>query len=331
MTVADTPRLGLVGTGFMGQTHAAAWRAIGNPPTAILADPNAEADPAVVGDAEVFTDLDAYLNQVELVDICTPTDTHPHFALAAANAGRPTLCEKPLALEATKALEIVRAFERAGVLLQVAHVVRFFPAYRTARDAVCSGEIGIPAVTRLARLSSAPGWSVGGWMGDDARSGGLFFDLAIHDLDWARWVNGEVASVQARLSAEHARHGVVILTHTNGALSHIESSWAEPTGTFRTRFEIAGSSGLITFDSETTTPMVARLHQDETSDQTPLTNPGVNPFELEVQHFLDVVYGRSEPLLTPLDALAAVQLAAAACKSAAQQIPVAIEPLGGDV
>jgi predicted dehydrogenase len=321
-------RIGLIGTGFMGSVHAAAWRACGRPVTAVLSRPGA--DTAGFDGARVHVDLDDFLGDVDLVDICTPSDTHADLALAAARAGRPTLCEKPLTLDVAEALRVVAAFEAAGVPLQVAHVVRFFPEYAAARAAVLRGEIGAPAVTRLARLTFAPDRGADSWFADEQRSGGLFFDLMIHDLDYARWLSGDVTLVHARNSGGARGYGIAVLTHTSGALSHVEASWAEPAPVFRTRIEIAGSRGLLACDSDETTPIVPRLHHGGAAAGTALADVSLaaNPFETEVRHFLDVVEGRREPVLTPMDAVAAVQLAAAARRSAREGLPVPIEPLG---
>jgi predicted dehydrogenase len=301
--------------------------------TDVLGRPRATADDAGGPEgATVHTDLQAFLRDVDVVDICTPSDTHAALAVAAAQAGRPTLCEKPLTLDVAEALDVVAAFDRAGVPLQVAHVVRFFPEYATARNAVVRGEIGSPAVTRLARLTFAPDRGRESWFADEQRSGGLFFDLMIHDLDYARWISGDVVQVHARASGGARGCGIAVLTHAAGALSHVEASWAEPTPVFRTRLEIAGSRGIIAFDSDETAPIVARLHGGTAAASTALADVNLadNPFETEVRHFLDVVEGHGEPVLTAHDAVAAVQLAAAARRSAREGLPVQIEPLGAE-
>jgi myo-inositol 2-dehydrogenase/D-chiro-inositol 1-dehydrogenase len=322
-------RVGLIGTGFMGSVHRAAWRGVGTPVTDLLVRPGAPVAPEFSG-MTVHTDLDDFLAAVDVVDICTPTDTHVDLALAAARAGRPTLCEKPLSVDVTDALRVVAAFDRAGVPLQVAHVVRFFPEYVAAREAVVRGDIGEPAVLRLARLSFAPDRGADSWFADERRSGGLFFDLMIHDLDYARWVAGEVVRVHARATEGPRSYGIAVLTHASGAISHIEASWAEPAPVFRTRLEIAGSRGLLTCDSAETVPIVVRLHGDVPTASTGLADvTAANPFEAEIRHFLDVVAGVGQPALSAMDAVAAVWMAEAAARSARTGSPVTLDALKG--
>jgi hypothetical protein len=95
---------------------------------------------------------------------------------------------------------------------------------------------------------------------------------------------------------------------------------------FRTRLEIAGAHGIIACDSDETAPIVARLHGGQEEATTALADVSLaaNPFEAELAHFLDVV-GGADPVLTPLDAVAAVQLAAAAHLSARDRVAVAID------
>lgn len=328
---ASAPRVGVIGAGFMGAVHLSAWRAIGITPAALLAR---RADTARAGlpiddRTEVTSRIDTFLQLVDVVDICTPTDTHSDFARAAARAGKATLCEKPLALTVGESLQVIEDFAAADVTLQVGHVVRFFPEYVAARAATLRGDIGEPAVLRLSRISFAPDRGPDSWFADERRSGGLFLDLMIHDLDYARWTAGEVTAVFARESGGPQSHGIAILSHASGAISHVEASWAAPAPTFRTSCEIAGSRGVLQFDSEDTAPITSRLHTGAGSETTGRSDVsvGVNPFETELQHFLDVVQGRQAPVLTALDGAVAVQLAAAAARSARDGAAVPVEPL----
>jgi predicted dehydrogenase len=330
--VSPGPRVGIIGIGFMGTVHATAWQAIGVPPSAFLVrSQRADTELPRGYGAEVFTDLASFLDSVDIVDICAPTHLHVELALAAAAGGKPTLCEKPLSLDVGEGMRVIEAFARSNTPLQVAHVLRFSAEYKAARDAILDDQIGVPAVLRLSRLSFAPDRGADSWFADEQRSGGLFFDLMIHDLDYARWIAGDVVSVYARSVGGARDHGIAILKHASGAISHLEASWSNPPPTFRTLLEIAGSRGLISFSSDDTSPLTLRLHKTAEDVSTGLGDVALaaNPFEAELQHFLDVVGGTAQPVLTALDALAAVQLAAAARRSAHTGKPVAVSSLGG--
>jgi len=182
----------------MAATHTAGWMAAGDRVTAVLGTGSGRARrfAADLG-AEVFDDPGALLDAVDVVDICSPTHTHLEYVRAAATRGIPIVCEKPLARTTADAREAVAICEEAGVPLLLAHVVRFFPEYVAARNRVVAGEIGDVAIMRLDRSTYFP-VGEGSWFSDSEKSGGVVLDLMIHDVDYARWVAGDVTRVFAR-------------------------------------------------------------------------------------------------------------------------------------
>jgi predicted dehydrogenase len=330
-------RVGIVGTGFMGRTHAAAWSAT----DAVIAGFVSKGLSAAQGLAEkyqgqVYSDLEALIDDVDVVDVCSPTHLHREMVLAAAAAGKHVVCEKPLARTVAQGQEMVAACEKAGVKLFVAHVVRFFPEYAQAKSQVDAGAIGKPAILRLTRGSFQPKKAVDNWFVDFEKSGGMVLDLMIHDLDYARWVAGEVKSVFAKkVSSSNpgagVDHGLVILTHRNGAISHVEGSWAYPAPMFRTKFEIAGANGLIQQDSEKTAAIGLHLHQehDASVPDVPLPSSSLceNPFTTQIKAFYESLVQDKPVPVTGADGLAALQIALAAIESAETGRPVHLEKL----
>ncbi|SDT59133.1 Gfo/Idh/MocA family protein [Jiangella sp. DSM 45060] len=323
-------RIGIVGAGFMGSVHAAAWAAC--PDARLTAVLGGSAPPTRLADEygmRVCAGLDELLDQVDVVDVCVPTDLHHEVTVRAAKAGRAVVCEKPLARTPGEAAEMIAVCREAGVALLPAHVVRFFPEYAAAKAAVDAGAVGEPAVLRLTRASFQP--PADRWHLDEARSGGLCFDLMVHDLDYARWVAGEVVGVHAR-SVRAARpdapdHVLAILRHAPGAISHVEASWAQPPPTFRTRAEIAGTSGLLEFDSDRSAPVRPNLRAGSAAGPMPLPSSPLaeSPYAIQLRHFLDVVRGVAAPIVTADDALAAVRIATAIGRSIATGRPADVE------
>jgi myo-inositol 2-dehydrogenase / D-chiro-inositol 1-dehydrogenase len=320
-----TVRIGLVGAGFIGETHLAAWAAEGVP--VVVLDNDATRAAALAGryGADIAASLDELLDRVDVVDVCAPTHRHADIAIRAAEAGRHVICEKPLARTIEDAEAIVAVCERAGVLLFVAHVVRFFPEYAAARRVVVEGRIGDPAVLRLKRASSRPRRPAGQWLFDTALSGGLIVDLMIHDFDYARWVAGDVATVHCRsVAADRPELGVdhayAILTHESGAISHITGSWAYAPPTFRTSLEIAGSRGLVEHDSVVAPPLVTYLHpsggDSEGAAGLPASPLAEDPFRLELREFRRAIEDGSPARVTARDGVEALRIALAAEESA---------------
>lgn len=333
-------RVAIVGPGFMGGVHAEAWR---RTPAQVVAFVARDGDTEAVALAEQYrvrlaTRLEDVLSDVDVVDICTPTDLHPEFTIRAAAAGKHVICEKPLALTVQDGRRMIEACRSRGVRLFVGHVLRFFPEYRAARDAAYRGDIGQPAVLRLSRCAFQPR-KAENWFLDPARSGGMMMDLMIHDFDFARWIAGDVVKVFARSTRDSApesglNHALVILTHKSGAISHVEGSWSFPPPTFRTRFEIAGSKGLIVFDSPSAASIVTYTHsqnggqrQEVPLPRSPLLD---SPYAAELRSFASALAGGPEPPVTADDALAAVQIARAAIESSQRGTAVELKPPGED-
>ncbi|GAB4215244.1 MAG: hypothetical protein OHK0022_54880 [Roseiflexaceae bacterium] len=139
-------RIGIAGAGSMGRVHAEGWAAAGATVAGFLGGRSGSASAlAEQYDARVYPDSAALLADVDVVDICTPTDQHADLALAAAAAGRQIVCEKPLARTLEQGRAVLAACRAARVQLLVAHVVRFFPEYALAQARVAQGAIGRPS------------------------------------------------------------------------------------------------------------------------------------------------------------------------------------------
>lgn len=319
-------RIGIIGSGGMGSTHAAAWA---RTPAHLVgigsADSARAAALAAQHGATAYTDYDALLRDVDVIDICTPTHLHHDMVLAAAAAGKHIVCEKPLARTYAQGQAMLAACADAGVHLLVAHVVRFFPEYAGAKAIVQRGDIGNVAVTRLTRCAYQPKLAADNWFIDPAKSGGMMLDLMIHDFDYARWIAGEVVSVYAkgvRAAQPNAPedYALAILRHANGAISNIEGGWAYPPPMFRTALEIAGSAGLIEHPADSATPLAIYKKAKSGGDSADVGIPGSpldeDSYTTEIKHFYEVLVNGAVPRVTAEDGLAALRIALAAIESA---------------
>ena len=329
-------RVGIVGVGFMGTTHAAGWAETLAQIAGFTAETQNEASKlAKQYNAKVYSSLEEMLPDVDIVDVCSPTHLHHEMVLKAAAAGKHIVCEKPLARTAQQAQKMVDACRKAGVQLLVAHVVRFFPEYALAHAAVTEGQIGRPAVIRLHRGSYRPKKPAGNWFLDEEKSGGILMDLMIHDYDYACWVAGDVESVSARRVTEAhpdapVDYGLVILSHRSGALSHVSGAWAYPPPTFRTKLEIAGDRGLIEFDSDSTAPiqnLILKTNDGAPDVGLPSSPVSESPYTAQIKEFYRALADGATPRVTATDGLIAVQIAEAAIQSAHGGQPVQLESL----
>ncbi|MBL7161831.1 MAG: Gfo/Idh/MocA family oxidoreductase [Anaerolineales bacterium] len=331
-------KIGIIGAGFMGSTHAAGWANTDAEIVGFVAKPGEAAahQLAEQHNAQVYSDLEALLPLVDVIDICTPTHLHYAMALKAAESCKYIFCEKPLTRTLEESQELIAVCKKAGIKLSVGHVVRFFPEYKQAKALVDSGQIGQLAVVRLARETFCPKKAEDNWFVDLDKSGGVILDLMVHDFDYARWLAGDVESVFAKniLSSSpdaHIDHALVILTHKNGVLSHIEGSWAFPPPMFRTRFEISGSGGMIDHDSQATSPINILMQKQvdgKTPDiPTPTSPVSEDPWTTQIKAFYKALIEDS-PLPVPAEeGLAALQIALAAIESARTNKAVNLETL----
>jgi predicted dehydrogenase len=216
----------LLGAGFMGRIHAAAYAAIADADVRVVcALTDAEAIAERLG-AEISHDWEAAIAApgVDVVDVCLPTPMHRRVAERAYAAGRHVLVEKPVALTLADADAIGAAARDSGRLLMVGHVLRFFPEIAELRRVVGSGTLGRPVAATAVRLSAPPDWN--DWMLDPARSGGVLVDLMVHDFDVLGDLLGPARRVHARAAAG-GRHVTALVEHERGEAS-VEGSHAMP-------------------------------------------------------------------------------------------------------
>lgn len=318
-------RIGMVGAGWIGTWHAQRWRRL--PVTmAGFFDPDAHKAQQAAGTygGRAFASLEDLLSAVDVVNICSPTPYHKEGVLMAAAAGKDIFCEKPLARYPADAQEMVEACERAGVRLFVGQVLRFFRQYARARQLVDEGAIGTPGLIRMVRGAGHPTGPGGRtWFEKVEASGGTIMEGGVHDLDYARWVMGEVDRVFARGITYRddlpivGDHVLVVLRFKSGAVGHIEGSWMVTDGRFRQRFLIAGDAGLLEYDSLPPEPLALSLRADRQVPllpQEPLA-PQDDPYYLQLAHFLDCLTGEKEFRVSAQDGVEAVRLSVAALES----------------
>lgn len=152
---------------------------------------------------------------------------------------------------------------------------------------------------------------------DHHRSGGVLIDLAIHDFDWLRWTLGEVKHLYSRSLGAKTMQGpdyaLTTLTFESGAVAHVETTWMDPSG-FRVTFEVAGSGGLIQYDSRDTSILQTHVG-GKVAKESPVA-PLDDPYYRELRGFLTAVSDGTPLPVTGYDGLMALSIALAALESA---------------
>jgi myo-inositol 2-dehydrogenase/D-chiro-inositol 1-dehydrogenase len=255
-----TMRIGLLGAGRIGRIHGGNVAAHPRAELAAVADADAAAAQRLAAaHGARISSVDAIMAAPDIgaVVICTPTDTHAALIERAVGAGKAVFCEKPVDLSAARiraCLDVVRA---AGGRLMVGFNRRFDPSFSALRRRVADGEIGnVEVVTIVSRDPQPP------HAGFVERSGGLFRDMMIHDLDMARLLLGEepteVHAVGSCLidSAIGAVGDVdtaaVMLKTVSGKIAQISNSRRATYG-YDQRIEVHGSLGLLSAGNQRAT------------------------------------------------------------------------------
>ncbi len=245
--------------------------------------------------------------QAEAVDICLPTNLHAPAAIAALNAGKHVLVEKPMALDAVETDAMLEAARRSGRILMVAQVLRFFPAYRVMADVVKSGRLGAVRAAMFRRRSATPAW--GAWLTDKRASGGGIFDLMVHDVDMCLHLFGPPEAVSATGYEDLSRglDWIAAQFHYPGMAVALAGGWYPSSAyPFSMEYSIVADGGAIEYNSAGTPP--ALYAADGSKTELPLADK--DGYQAEIEYFIQCcAKGRQPSLCPPSESAAAVKLA----------------------
>ena len=334
-------KMGVIGLGRMGQLYTNLLSSqINGAKLYAVAEIHEQARSRVAGEFDItraFADFHELLALPELdaVIIATPTSTHHDLVVAAAEAGKAILCEKPLALTLAETRSAQEAVARAQVPLQVGFMRRFDAAYQKAKTLIDSGQIGFPVTFKsLSRDPFCPRPEYA----DPAKSGGLILDMAIHDFDLARWLmSSEVERVTAEgttlvckvlESVGDIDNALINMRFVSGALGNVEVSRNAFYG-YDIRTEILGSEGAVTVGVHQYTPVLLLTRAGAQHDITPyLMERFGDAYRTQLQHFVDCLTNGQPPLVSGADALAAYEIGVAATRSFQTGRPIALSDVG---
>ncbi len=193
-------KVAVLGAGFMGSTHVRAFAKLPDVQIVGVSSRSAEKAASLAREvnAEPFDDALALATHpdADAVSVTLPTNLHKDYVVAALQAGKHVLVEKPMALTVAECDEMVAAAEKNDRLLMVAHVLRFWPEYLAVADFLKRGELGKPLSATASRFIEPPGWA--DWFKNPDWTGGAVLDLHIHDLDTLNWLFGEPKSLYSQ-------------------------------------------------------------------------------------------------------------------------------------
>jgi predicted dehydrogenase len=327
-------RIGIIGFGFMGRMHYANWLNLENAKVVAICDTDPNiienskkacgnlegADQAIsFEDVNIYADYDKMLadNLVDAVSITLPTYLHCSFSIKALRAGVHVLCEKPMALDLEQCHQMTAAADKSNKVLQIGHCIRFWPEYAKAKEIVDGGKYGKVIAATFKRLGSVPTWGADRWFENDDRSGGVAFDLHIHDSDFVQYLFGMpkgVRSFGTPASGNGLRYITSVYSFDDDKLVTAEGSWAMmPSFGFQMSFNIVMEKATIVFDCSREVPFRVCAADGEVFSPEVVSGDG---YSREIDHFAKRINAQPVPeVITLQDSMNSIEIVCAEIES----------------
>ena len=301
-------RVAVVGLGVMGTQHVQSYRAINSEGIAnrlvAICDPSAERreaelfGPGRVATYELPADLFAD-ESVDLVSLCTYTDSHVPLAISALEAGKHVLVEKPVALSGAGVSVLAEAAQRfPEQLCMPAMCMRFWPGWRWLRDRVNDRSLGAVRSAHFHRVAPAPDWARD-FYADASRSGGALVDLHVHDSDFVRWCFGSPEAVHTVRDGAGFTTRYIYPDDSLKVTAH--GAWdPAPGAVFEMGFRVVFDAGTADYSFGRDPKL--QLEMDGLAEPVPIARE--TGYEGEVRHLLRALHARADQpdVETKLDA-----------------------------
>jgi len=334
----DKVRVGLLGSGFVADIHAAAFAMVPDADVVAVASPTpgkAKAFAEQRGIPNAFEDYRELLaiDEIDLVTLGIPNDLHAQATIDAAAAGKHVVCEKPLCRTLAEADRMIAACKDAGVLLMYAEELCFAPKYLRAKQLVDEGALGEAFLVKQSEEHFGPHMP---WFWDVEKSGGgVLLDMGCHSVEFARWVFGKppvksvFASLGTHVHADKTRgedHSLCIVEYEGGRTGLAENSWAKQGGVDDqceiygsggfTRADLLRGSGLLTYSESGYGYAVEKAAATTGYTFTMFEEVWNYGFPQEMAHFVRCVRGEQQPVETGEDGREVLKILCAAYESA---------------
>lgn len=324
-------KIGIVGLGRMGKHHAEDVKySIRNAELVAVCCGNLQRAHEMQGQLETryaYTDYEEMLenSEVDAVIISSASEKHCEQVIKAIEKRKHVFCEKPLGFTAEECIKVNEILQKTpGIVVQIGFMTRYDKAYLQAKDIILNGGIGEPVYFRSYRIDGVEHIQSSIDFAD--RSGGIFFDVATHDFDLARWLlEDEVESVYALggcyrykefEQASDCDSGMVTLKFQSGTMGTILCGRISPRG-FHVETEVIGTHGTVHVGSRNGQPEVYVYQKGKMNQRFDgwFNDRFREAFINEKQHFIDSVLQGTDAEVTVQDAIMATKVAELATKS----------------
>ena len=340
----DTVRIGFIGAGYIADYHLGGLTAAGGADVRVIAGRSRER-PAMLakryGIAEVVQDWRSVLERADIdaVVIVTPDNTHEEIAVAAAQAGKAILLQKPMGRSSAECVRIISAAREAAIDLQVSFMHRHFEEVSCARELIAEGKTGPVLSMRLRNATPGPDWKE--WFFSQAGGGtGVVLQLGSHGIDLSRYMFGEIEQVLAtvaiqrperklsdgrRVSVELDDLALATYWFASGAHGSHEMNFVEVQGCDRFRLEIYCEDASLWLRTERG---LLSFYAPEVTGKKGWFTPDLPPRPMGARHhalWLDGIRGKAPREKTAEDGLATLLVAEAIYQSAAEGRQVTVK------
>jgi myo-inositol 2-dehydrogenase / D-chiro-inositol 1-dehydrogenase len=335
----DKVRLGIIGSAFVSSLHVEALSEVAEAEVVAVCSPSK-------GHAEAFAErwqipsfTDDYRKlldrkDIDAVAVGIPNDLHREVVVAAAEAGKHIILEKPMAHTLDDADAMLKTCRKRKVMLCYAETICFSPKYVRARKLVEEGAVGALYMVKQGEKHSGPHSD---WFYDVERSGGgALMDMGCHGIEWARWMYGKLKVKSVAAHCQRVLHtkrtkgddnSVVTVEFEGGGIAVIEDSWAKPGG-MDGRVELYGAEGVIYCDLLRGSSMqtysaggygyaVEKAGETRGWTFTVFEETHIYGFPHEMRHFLRAIQGKEQLQETGEDGRTTLEIIYAAYESAA--------------
>jgi predicted dehydrogenase len=325
--------LGLIGCGGMGASLATSAATLDTARVVCVSDVDEARGNELAAKLSVEYDADyrhmLSREEVEAVLIASPPFMHAEMAIAAAEAGVHVFSEKPMSPTLEGCDAMTAATRRHGVKLGIGLVCRYHAAHSKIRELAGGGEIGRPVCMTVHRLGGSSGRPrTATWRLKQELSGGTLMEINAHEIDFFRFVLGDVQRVYAtggrfrETGIDFPDVALVSLTFASGAVGMLHSSEASALGGYGGRLD--GTEGSVTFPAfwgREAALTIKRFGEDART--LPLSEIAVpNPVAEEIRRFVAAVQSGEDPPVGGSEGRAATEIAVAAYRSIASGQPV---------
>lgn len=294
-------KVGLVGVGGISGAHIPAWESMEEAELVALCDVRLEQLEQYAG-KRCYTDFNEMLENedLDILDICLPTDLHVDYSIQAMKKGIHVICEKPISLNKDDVQRVYTTAQENNVKFMVAQVIRFWPEYEYVKSLYDTQKYGKLLSGSMFRLGCIPKWSWDNWMFDENRSGLVPFDLHIHDLDFLVYTFGNPKNIQTHRAKRPEQDFINSVYEYDDFFVETQASWYASPYPFKAQFLFQFEEAIVAYENAKLITYakdgtISEFHIEDAYDTGNDNVPKSDAYANEIKYFANCVICDAQP------------------------------------